>query len=64
MVAMPMGGDDAVDLINGDMEGRDITNKRERVGSCVEQRKVSLLIAYLSFLSLHDSFWTPILTKE
>jgi hypothetical protein len=60
MVAMPVGGYDAVDLVNGDMEGRDITNKRERIGSGVEQCKVPPLIAYLSFLSLwHDSFRTP-----
>lgn len=36
MVAMPVGRDDAVNLVNGDMEGRDITDKRERVGSGVE----------------------------
>lgn len=36
MVAMPVGGDDAVDLVNGDAESRDVTDKRERVGSGVE----------------------------
>lgn len=53
MVAMPVGGDDAVDLVNGDAQGRDVTDKRERVGSGVEKCKVPLLIAYLRFLSLH-----------
>lgn len=36
MVAVPVRSDDAVDLVNGDLESSDVADKRERVGSGVE----------------------------